>query len=74
MYQNGTILPAGSPIAFGTIAGVRSVIPEEEYKVELEKKHFREKTPVDFNGYNSGSFPFWSSEPFTYASAMLALT
>ena len=53
---------------------MRSVIPEEEYKVELEKDHFGEKTPVDFNGYNSGSFPFWSSEPFTYASAMLALT
>ena len=56
------------------VAGVHSVIPEEEYVEMLKKQHFGMLTPIDFYGYNQDSFPFWSSEPFTYASSMLALT
>lgn len=74
MYLNGSAFPKNATFNPDLVVGVRSVIPEDEYRAELKKKHFGKMTPVDFLGYNSASFPFWSSEPFTYASAMLALT
>lgn len=56
------------------IYGIRGVIPEADYKMELKKRHFGEFTIVDFYGYNQGYFPFWSSEPFTHAATLLALS
>lgn len=73
-YLNGSAVPPGSPVTDDLVVAVRSVIPQEEYNAELKKKHFGENTPTDFYGYNSSFFPFWSSEPFTHAAAMLALT
>ena len=73
MYLNGTTPPVNAIPSPDMVIGVRSVIPEDEYKAKLKEKHFGKEAMVDFLGYNSGSFPFWSSEPFTYASSMLAL-
>ena len=49
------------------VFGVNSIIPKEEYEAEL-KLHFERYPELDFHGYKT-SFPFWSSEPFTYASS-----
>jgi hypothetical protein len=41
----------------------------------LKQKHFNVLTPIDFKGYNVEiGFPFWSSEPYTYAVSLLALS
>jgi hypothetical protein len=74
MYLNGTTFFDNSTLSPDMVFGMRSVIPEDEYKAELTKKHFGKMTPTDFFGYNSSGFPFWSSEAFTYASSMLALS
>ena len=39
----------------------------------LKQKHFNVTTPIDFEGFNSNAFPFWSSEPYTYSVSLLAL-
>ena len=55
---------------------MNGVIPKETYDQMLRQKHFGLYTPLDFHGFNVPSLvgaPFWSSESFTYASAMLAL-
>jgi len=44
------------------------------YKAESQKKHFRRKTPMDFYGYNSDQFPFWSSDELSYSATMLDIT
>lgn len=74
MFLNGSAVPKDAMPSPDMVYAVRALIPEEEYAADLKKKHFGQTTPIDFVGYNSGSFPFWSSEPFTYASAMLSLT
>ena len=65
------------------IIGVKGIIPESQYEEMLKQEHFNMTTPINFNSYNiEGGFdinkifpwPFWCSEPWTYASAMLALT
>lgn len=58
------------------ISGVQGVVDEIEYQKMLQQKHFGQKTPLDFHGYNikGGYFPFWSSEPYTYAVSLLALS
>jgi len=76
-YINGSAIPANASATPDMVVGVRGIIPREEYENQLLQKHFGKFTPVDFQGYNtpdSNFWPFWSSEPFTYASAMLALT
>ena len=74
-FLNGSSLPPGSTQAGpDVVVGVHGLIPEEDYIAELKKQHFGVYTPVDFYGYNQNYFPFWSSEPFTYASVMLALS
>lgn len=73
MFLNGSAVPKDAMPSPDMVYAVRALIPEEEYAADLKKKHFGQTTPIDFVGYNSGSFPFWSSEPFTYASAMLSL-
>ena len=77
IYLNGTAIP---PNYFPTndyiriIVAVSGLIPEEEYQQMLREKHFNYTTPQEFHGFNVDPFPFWSSEPLTYASTMLALT
>ncbi len=39
----------------------------------LEREHQGQKTPLDFKGFNKDNFPFWSSDPYTYAVSLLAL-
>ena len=58
------------------VLGVRGFIPESEYRVLLQKKHFGMKTPTTFAGFNAPDsvFPFWTSTVYTYANAMLALS
>ena len=58
------------------LLGVRGFIPESEYSVLIQQKHFGMKTPTKFPGFNSrnNSFPFWTSDAYTYANAMLALS
>ena len=73
-FLNGSTLPPGAQVDTNTVVGVFSLMSEEDYTAELKKQHFGMYTPLDFQGYNQATFPFWSSEPFTYASAMLALT
>jgi hypothetical protein len=48
-------------------------IDEETYESMLKEKHQGKMTPVDFQGFNKDNFPFWSSEPYTYAVSLLAL-
>ena len=76
-YINGSAIPANASATPDMVVGVSGIIPREEYENQLLQKHFGKLTPIDFQGYNtpdSNFGPFWSSEPFTYASAMLALT
>ena len=77
-YLNGSLIPPGTNSTDSqTVVGVLGIIPEAEYNAMLKEKHFGENTPLDFHGYNaagSGQLIFWSSEPFTYASSLLALT
>ena len=58
------------------IVGVSGFISEDDYNKMLKEKQFNVYPPMDFHGYNSNdnSFPFWSSEAFTYAATLLALT
>ena len=74
--MNGTVL-SGDDIHNVPEAekAVKSIFPEEEYEKDLMRKHFGATTPLDFTGYNKKTpFPYWSSESFTYASIVLALT
>lgn len=57
------------------ILGVEGSIEEKTYQELLRENHFNlGPTQIDFNGYNSGAFPFWSSEPYTHAVTLLALS
>ena len=58
------------------IFGVSGVIEEEKYAKMLKEKHFGKYTPLNFNGYNVrySFFPYWSSEPYTFSVALLAIT
>jgi hypothetical protein len=57
------------------IGGVSGSIDELTYQKLLTQTHFGAQTPIEFQGYNTvgNIFPFWSSEPYTYAVALLAL-
>ncbi|KAK6175567.1 hypothetical protein SNE40_014002 [Patella caerulea] len=78
-FLNGTKItdynhfPHGAPY----IIGFKGVVPKSSYDNMVQNEtHFGRKTTTTFSGYNSGSgyFPFWSSEPYTYATSMLALS
>lgn len=58
------------------ISGVSGLFDEVKFQEKILKKHFGQELPLDFHGYNSkgNGFPFWSSEPFTYAVSLLALS
>jgi hypothetical protein len=55
--------------------GVQGSIDEGKYEEMLKQFHYGERTPLEFHGYNQKEeiFPFWSSEPYTYAVSFLAL-
>ncbi len=61
---------------FQLIRGVNGAIDKQEFEELIKKKHFGFDTVVDFQGYNSVDMPFtfWSSEPYTYAVALLAIS
>ena len=52
---------------------VEGIVPEAEYQAMIKKMGGR--VPIDFHGYNNyhDFWPFWSSEPYTYVTNMLAL-
>lgn len=59
------------------LVGFKGTLPDEQYNILLSQRHFGEKTPIDFPGFNprgspTGFFPFWSSDAYTYSSTMLA--
>ncbi|KAI8511578.1 hypothetical protein Bbelb_106780 [Branchiostoma belcheri] len=76
-YVNGTALPPTADLADAVefIVGVSGVIDPDEYQKMVEQPHFGYATPTKFDGFNGPDivFPFWSSEPYTYATVMLAL-
>lgn len=51
------------------------VVPEAEYQQLLKRKWAGQTSPIDFHGYNNypDYWPFWSSEPYTHVTNMLAL-
>lgn len=60
-----------------SLYGMEGVISEEEYlQMAKTPKFHNETTPMDFNGFNNNTsgFPFWNSPPYTYATALLALS
>ncbi|CAF0992576.1 unnamed protein product [Didymodactylos carnosus] len=82
LYQfiNGTTfdpdhIVVDNPTLENTICGVQGLIDENEYNRMIEQTHFNVSTPTTFNGYNQpkNEFPFWSSQPYTYSSTLLAL-
>lgn len=78
-FVNGTSIPMDFNITMedtNLVVGVSGIIPRATYQEQLKEKHFGSPVPVDFPGYNAPLwfFPFWSSEPFTYAASLLALT
>ncbi|XP_078678548.1 uncharacterized protein LOC144914514 [Branchiostoma floridae x Branchiostoma belcheri] len=76
-YVNGTALSPTADLADDVefIVGVSGVIDPDEYQKMVEQPHFGYATPTKFDGFNGPDivFPFWSSEPYTYATVMLAL-
>jgi hypothetical protein len=58
------------------ILGISGSIDEVTYQKMLLTPHFGVPTPITFDGYNvqDNYFPFWSSDPYTYACALLALS
>ncbi|XP_062613043.1 uncharacterized protein LOC134274823 [Saccostrea cucullata] len=75
-YLNGTSIADDTHIpSDATIIAMQGVKSPEWYNTQLNRKHFGFNVPMVFHGYNAekGPFPFWSSEPYTYVSAMLSL-
>lgn len=80
-WINGTALPKNIDFTYEvsehSVVGMLGMMPEDEYNAQLQEKHFGERTPLDFPGYNTpdfSGFPFWSSDELTYSSVILALT
>ncbi len=79
-YLNGTTVTNPDSVSRDdlelVINGVQGSIDEETYQSQLKLNHFGQPTPLDFVGYNvkQNIFPFWSSEPYTYAVSLLALS
>lgn len=78
-FLNGTKIDpetASTSDLGGIINGVSGYIDEATFEEELKKQHYGRDVPIDFHGYNvkGNEFPFWSSEPYTYAVALLALS
>ena len=73
-YTNKTSLPHTE-----FLIGLQGMVPHDEYSTMVRENHYGKPTPMDFSGFNPrdsphGYFPFWSSESYTYATTMLALS
>ncbi|KAL4221094.1 hypothetical protein ACF0H5_019355 [Mactra antiquata] len=55
---------------------MEGVVSEEKYQEMIKKSSTKFPVPVDFHGYNNypDYWPFWSSEPYTHVTNMLALS
>ena len=77
-YFNGTHFkddkfPSGDQF----ILGFQGHVTSSEYDAMTKQPHFGMKTPMTFDGYNSDPgdfFPFWSSDAYTYAVTLTALS
>ena len=75
-FFNGTQIPVDKFGGMDTIRGMEGVMSESWYQKELKIPRFGRLAPLDFHGFNNQSdfFPFWSSEPYTYVTSLLALS
>ena len=58
-------------------AAMQGFVPGDQYEAMLNRSHFGVKTPTTFLGYNAAgwnSFAIWSSEAYSYAAALLAVS
>ncbi|RUS84794.1 hypothetical protein EGW08_007409, partial [Elysia chlorotica] len=58
-------------------AGMQGYVPRDQYEAMLSQPHFGRDTPTNFPGYNApgwNSFAIWSSEAYSYAAALLAVS
>ncbi|GFO07640.1 hypothetical protein PoB_003414500 [Plakobranchus ocellatus] len=58
-------------------ASMQGFVPAQQYEAMLNQIHFGRRTPSHFPGYNApgwNSFAIWSSEAYSYASALLTLS
>jgi hypothetical protein len=77
-YLNGTVIDPNQDYSDmnSLFAGVKGTIDKNLYQKLILVEHYNRTTPVDFHGFNvdGGGSPFWSSEPYTYAVSLLALS
>jgi hypothetical protein len=75
-YLNGTkVVPRDpSQISNELIGSMQGVVSDKQYDQYLAQKWFGMSVPTEFHGYNSGSFPFWSSTPMTLAYSISAMS
>ncbi|XP_052820625.1 uncharacterized protein LOC128246452 [Mya arenaria] len=77
-YFNGTKFTDKTfPTDIHNIIGMQRVVSPSLYDAMLKQPHFGQMTPMTFDGYNSEPgmfFPFWSSEAFTYATSLVAIS
>ncbi|KAK3776405.1 hypothetical protein RRG08_023758 [Elysia crispata] len=74
---NGTVVPSSKVnMSRGDVVAAQGHIPPDEYNKLLQMKHYGKLAPQIFHGYNTvdGFFPLWSSVPYAYSTAMLALS
>ncbi|CAI9741459.1 Hypothetical predicted protein [Octopus vulgaris] len=68
-----------SPSMVGQVRAMEGTISEEEYIAKTKEPvpmMGNMTTPMEFHGFNEDQsvFPFWTSEPYTYATTLLALS
>jgi len=76
-YLNGSTLPPNAGpqyISADLVMGIQGIIPESQYEAMVNQPQFGVPVPVNFTGFNQEAFPFWSSEPLTEATTVLALS
>ncbi|XP_060062486.1 uncharacterized protein LOC132543048 [Ylistrum balloti] len=72
---NSSVIPHG--VTF--LLGMSGYVSDEKYDAMLKMPHFGKMTPTEFDGYNDPTqpqsfFPFWSSNSYTYAATLMALS
>ena len=77
-YFNGTTFNDKTfPQGLDNIIGMEGYVTPAKYTEMLQQPHFGMMTPLIFKGYNSGHdsfFPFWTSDAYTYATSLVALS
>ncbi|XP_033764153.1 uncharacterized protein LOC117345236 [Pecten maximus] len=79
-FMNGTAIdPSVFPHGVEFLIGMSGYVSTDKYNDMLKVPHFGKMTPMGFPGYNDptqphGFFPFWSSDSYTYAATLLALS